>query len=195
MHPKTHRLTPTRLYFETMLRSFSSLILLASAVVTLSAGGCKRSRPNAETTIEEGPQLQTMVQVGDPKASAQLVKGWHDVEQGSWRWTMGKFSVMLSPPPRAAERGANLVLRLVVPEPVAQKLAPIKLSASVDGVALPEETITKSGEAVYSREVPARALAKGVVTVDFSLDKSLPPSDADRRELGVVVTTVGFEAR
>ena len=108
---------------------------------------------------------------------------------------MAGSTVQASPPPKAAERGATLVLRLMVPDPIANKLAPIKLSASVEGVALPEETLTKSGEAVYSREVPARALAKSVVSVDFALDKSLPPGDADRRELGVVVTTVGFEAR
>ena len=82
-----------------------------------------------------------------------------------------------------------------VPEPVIQKLKSIKLSASVEGVALPGETYSKPGGYVYSQEVPAKALAKNVVVVDFKLDKCVPPGDVDRRELGVVMTAVGFEAR
>ena len=61
-------------------------------------------------------------------------------------------------------------------------------------MALPEETYTKPGAYVYSRDVAAQALAKRVVAVSFALDKYLPPGDPDRRELGVVVTAVGFEA-
>ena len=161
----------------------------------LSPAGCKRTQPKSDATIEEGPTLQTMLQVGDPNAAPQLIKGFHDVEAGSWRWTMGKFSVTLSPPPKASERGARLVLRLMVPEPVIQKLTSMKLSASLDGVALAEETYTKAGLYVYSQDVPAQALAKRVVTVDFALDKFLPPGEADQRELGLVVTAVGFEAK
>lgn len=174
------------------------LIILTAVVLMSGAAGCNRNRSNADATIEEAPAQQmeqTMVQASDPKASAQLIKGFHAVEQGRYRWTMGHFSVTLRPPLHASERGAKLILNLGVPEPVLQKLKSIKLSASVDGVALPEETYTKPGAYVYSRDVPAQALAKRVVTVSFALDKCLPPSDADRRELGVVVTAVGFEAK
>ena len=107
----------------------------------------------------------------------------------------GAFLGGLAPPLRASERGAKLVLRFGIPEPVIKKLTSLKLSASVDGVALPVETYTKAGECVYSRSVPPQALAKRLVTVSFTLDKYLPPSAADRRELGVVVTAVGFEAQ
>jgi hypothetical protein len=33
------------------------------------------------------------------------------------------------------------------------------------------------------------------VTVDFALDKFLAPGAADQRELGVVVSSIGFEAK
>ncbi len=177
-----------------MPKSIACLSLLLAGLL-LGAAGCKRGQPKADATIEEGPLLQTMLQVGDPNAAAQLIKGFHDVEAGTWRWTMGKFSVTLSPPPKASERGAKLVLRLMVPEPVIKKLTSLKLSASVDGVALAEETYTKPGQYIYSQDVPAQALAKRVVTVDFALDKFLPPGEADQRELGLVVTAVGFEAK
>jgi hypothetical protein len=137
---------------------------------------------------------QSMVQANDPKASKQLVQGFHEVEQGRYRWTMGHFSVSLRPPLHASERGARLILKFGVPEPVIAKLKSIKLSASVDGLALPEETYSKPGVYVYARDVPAQALGKRMVAASFALDKWLPPGDPDRRELGVVVTAVGFEA-
>lgn len=174
------------------------LIVLTAAALIAFPAGCNRNQSKADATIEEAPAQpmeQTMVQANDEKAATQLIKGFHAIEQGRFRWTMGQFSVTLRPPLHASERGAKLILNLGVPEPVIQKLKSIKLSASVDGVALPEETYSKPGGYVYSRDVPAQALSKRVVTVSFALDKCLAPSDADRRELGVVVTAVGFEAK
>ncbi len=174
------------------------LLVLTAAVLMSCAAGCNRNQSRADATIEEAPTQpmeQTMIQASDEKAAAQLIKGFYAVEQGRFRWTMGQFAVTLRPPLKASERGARLVLSLGIPEAVVQKLKSMKLTASVDGMALPEETYTKPGAFVYSRDVPAQALAKRVVTASFALDKCLPPSEADRRELGVVVTAVGFEAK
>jgi hypothetical protein len=183
---------------KSMTKPTVCLTILAAAMLMFCPAGCRRSRPNVDATIEEGtPQQleQTMVQANDPAASKQLIKGFHEVEQGRYRWTMGQFSVTLRPPLRASERGAKLILQLGIPEPVIKKLGSMKLSASVDGVALPGETYTKAGDYVYSQSVAAQAFAKRLVTVNFTLDKYLPPGDADRRELGVVVTAVGFQAQ
>jgi hypothetical protein len=172
--------------------------ILAAAVLIACPAGCGRNRSNVNDTIEEAPGQRlekSMVKANEPAASKQLIKGFHEVEQGSFRWTMGQFSVTLRPPFDADERGAKLILNFGIPEPVIQKLTSMKLSASVDGLALPGETYTRHGAYVYSRDVPAQALVKRVVTVSFTLDKCLPPSDADRRELGVVVTAVGFEGK
>lgn len=174
------------------------LLLLAAAVLIAGSAGCNRNRTQADATIEEAPSQQTeqsMVQANDPKAALQLIKGFHALEEGRFRWTMGQFSVALRSPMQASERGARLILNLNVPDPVIEKLRSVKLSASVEGVALPGETYTKPGGYVYSQEVPAKAFTKSTVVVDFKLDKSLPPGDVDRRELGVVMTAVGFEAR
>ncbi len=167
-------------------------------VLLLFSGACKSRQNLSETTIEEPEQaagLRSFIQTGDPAAASQLVKGFYDIEAGSWRWTARNFSVLLAPPKGAAEKGARLVLRLSVPEPVTKKLGPVTLRASVEGVDLSPETFSKDGQYVYTRDVPPQALAKNAVTVDFALDKSLAPSGADQRELGVVASAVGFEAK
>ena len=48
------------------------------------------------------------------------------------------------------------------------------------------------GDFLYERDVPASALVQEMATVEFSLDKVAPPVAPDIRELGIVVTSVGF---
>jgi hypothetical protein len=69
------------------------------------------------------------------------------------------------------------------------------LSASVNGLALAPETFTQAGDHVYTREVPANALNGEAVTVEFSVDKSLPPTEQDSRELSLIVFSVGLIAK
>lgn len=171
------------------------IILLAAACAV--APSCKRKEPvQVQETIEEPETtLLSTVHVADPAASQQLIKGFHTVEQNAWRWTMGKFSVLLRPPRTAAEKGAVLQLKLAVPDPIIAKLKTVALSASIQGVALSPETYSQAGEFTYSREVPAKALQGETVQVDFSLDKFLPSGAADSRELGIVVSMVGLEPK
>jgi len=56
-------------------------------------------------------------------------------------------------------------------------------------------TYTQLGKHQYRRDVPASALQKDFVNVDFSLDKYLQPQETEGRELGVVVSLVGLEAK
>ncbi len=170
------------------------VIVLIAAVVL--AGGCKRrDRVLVEATEEEGLSLASVVHVADPRVAPQLVRGFHDVEQNSWRWTMGKFSVTLRPPAGAAAKGATLQLKFSVPEIEVKKLGAMTLRANVGSLALTPETYIKPGEQTYVRDVPGSALTGDAVAVDFVLDKFLPPGELDPRELGVIATTVGFEAK
>jgi len=103
--------------------------------------------------------------------------------------------VLLRPPRTAAANGAVLQLKFAIPDAVLTKMRGVSLSAYVNGTALAPETYTQSGQFVYSRDVPANLLTGDVARVDFSLDKTIPPSGADKRELGVVVTLIGFQPR
>jgi hypothetical protein len=139
-------------------------------------------------------EVATMLNISDPRAEKQLVSGFfHD--EGPGRWTGRTFRAILKPPPTAARNGAILVLRAGFPGSSIDRLGPIQIAASVNGVAVAPQQYTKAGEFLYIREVPARAFGNGNAAVDFALDKALPPGGNEHRELGVVANTIGFEAK
>jgi hypothetical protein len=178
-----------------MRRLNSGWVLLAAGSL-LAAAGCRREQRAIErATVEESPELAAMVHVADPKTSFQLVKGFYALEGNSWRWTAGKFSVVLRAPAGAAENGATLRLKLNVPQPIADKLGALRLSAEAGGVALPPETFPQAGDYEYARDVPARAFRGPSLAINFALDKALPPGDVDQRELGIIAISVGLEPK
>lgn len=169
-------------------------LLLALA---FTAPGCKHRKVAERQTVEESgaPRLASTVRMGDPRSVAQLAAGFHDIEAHAWRWTMRKFSVYLRPPPGSAQKGAVLSLNLTVPAAVLETQKTISLSASVKGNKLSVETWSKPGNYIYQCELPGSLLTGDAVRVDFELDKALPPSEKDARELGVVVSKVGLELK
>jgi len=180
------------------MRRLISIALVAS--IALTAGACRRKKKPAvkvELTDEgsANSQLLSILSVADPKGTPQLVKGFYNLEDNQWRWTMAKFTVTLRPPAGAAQKGATLVLKFAIPDPVIAKVKSTTLSATVSGTATQPQTFTKAGEYVYTRDVPASALGGDAVTVEFTLDKFLAPTDSDRRELGIVATSVGLEPK
>src|ERR1017187_4372242 len=168
--------------------------LLLIAALALAPAGCKRKRRNAKTD-DQPTGLATMVNAADPRTSVQLLRGFHGLEQNAWRWTAGEFAVTLKPPAGAAQKGATLEFKFVVPGAVINKLKSMTLTASVNGQKLPPETYTKEGEYTLTRDVPASALQQEAVNVDFTLDKFLQATADDMRDLGVIMTMVGFEAK
>src|SRR6266849_510982 len=112
-----------------MLRPVLTTALIAA--LCFSAGGCKRKRDRirVQQTEEETPRLATVIHTSDPRSSSQLLSGWHEIEQNAWRWTEGKFSVLLRPPRGSAEKGAVLQLKFSIPEPVIAKLKTVSLAA------------------------------------------------------------------
>ena len=76
--------------------SIGAAILVLS--LALAPAGCKRHKAVTAQTVEEAPPLSSTIATADPRAAAQLVSGFYGVEQNSWRWTAGQFSVLLRPP-------------------------------------------------------------------------------------------------
>ena len=160
------------------------------------ASGAACSSPDPATRQDS---TATMLHMADPRAEKQLTTGFYPFF-GEGRWTQGKFSAILKPPPTAARKGALLVLRFGLPETSINALHAIQVSAAVNGLGLKPETFTKPGEFDYIREVPNAAFNEtatrdSMARVDFALDKTMPPHDAETRELGILVNIVGFEAK
>jgi hypothetical protein len=169
-------------------RLVAALVLLAC--VTLVPVGCRRKKK--VKAREDG--LASVVNVADPADSAQLVRGFSNVEADAWRWSTSKFSVVLRPPAGAAQNGAKLELKFTLHETVS-KLGPITVSATVNGTPAGSEIYAQPGDFIYSHEVPASALGADVVTVEFTTDKALAPTDLDKRELALIVKTIGLVAK
>jgi hypothetical protein len=172
-------------------RAAAAALLLALAFLS-----CKRRQTvKVEQTDEEGPRMSSIVHTGDPKSETQLVSGFYGIEQGAWRWTGKQFSVVLRPPTGAAQKGATLNMQLVVSDATIGKLKTISLSGNAGGATLPPETYTQAGPFTFSRDVPASQLAGEAVKIDFQLDKALPPTGGDQRDLGLIVSSVALEAK
>ncbi len=164
-------------------------------LLVAAAPACKRRKVRSAVTDEETPRMASSLNLGDPKSEPQLVTGFYGVESGAWRWTGKQFTVSLRPPVGAAANGARLTMKLTVPAVVIQKNKNVTLSATVGNAALAPETYTTAGDYVYVRDVSPGPLAGESVRVDFSLDKAMPPSGADIRELGIIVFSIGLEGK
>ena len=162
----------------------------------VATAGCKgQPKPAVKAADDETVTLASMIQVADPRATMQLLRGFYAVEGSAWRWASRKFAVILRPPKGSDQKGATLQLKFAIPEPLIQNVNSVTLSASVNGVDLSPETWTRHGQFTYSRDVPSKALLGEAVTVEFAVDKAIPPSSGDTRELALIVSLVGFEAK
>jgi FkbM family methyltransferase len=163
----------------------------------LDNAGYNLSRPlNPEETDWEWSRLAmaSKVQIADKSTEGQLIRGFYQAEDKSWRWTAGKFTVALKPPEGSREKGAWLVMDFVIPEAGFDKMKGVTMSASVDGAALSPASFATQGKHTYRVEVPPSALTKNAAQVDFSLDRVLSASQYGR-ELGLIVTSVGLESK
>ncbi len=139
------------------------------------------------------PHAASSVNMGDPAHAAQLLTGFYNIEAGAWRWTAKTFSVLLKTPPGSERNGAELVLKVFLPDSQLQRLGAMTLNADSGGHSLAARTLTRANEFTYSTPVPADALPPGFVVVNFRLDKAAVNIQGDERELGVVVTAVELD--
>ena len=179
-----------------MKNALSSVLSVALGItLVLATTGCKNKKVKVQATEEEAPRMASAVGMGDPKAETQLISGFYGVEAGAWRWTGKQFTLVLRPPAGSAQNGGKLQLKLTVPPVVIEKLKNVALSATANGSALAPESYTQPGEYVYTRDVPAAALTGESVKIDFQLDKAIPPSGGDLRELGLIVLNASLESK
>ena len=178
---------------KTLPQAYLPVLVFALLVVTFLSVSCKPKRKWATPEpLTKQSFLASSISIGNPDSSSQLLSGFYGLED-TWRWTKKDFSVALGRPGTAAEKGAKINLVFAIPDMVIQKLKSITLYAAVNEVKLPSETYTKPGDYTYSRDLPPASFTAEKVKIDFHLDKALPPSSSDGRELGIIVSAIGFE--
>ncbi len=165
--------------------SFSRRAAILTTVALALTVGCRHK--------EKG--LASMINMADPSTAAQLLSGFHGVEQGAWRWTMKRFSVVLKPPVGSDQKGATLRLKMFISDDQIARLAPLTLTADIDGHPLDPQSFTKTGDQVYSQPVSPDLMKASSVKVNFSLDKAREPDSVDGRQLGVVASVIGLQTR
>jgi hypothetical protein len=166
------------------MRSISfTLILLPLLLVS---GGCKRNHRG---------EVASTIFAGDPAFAGHFTEGFYAIEANAWRWTNKEFAVTLNPPLHSAERGAQLVMHLVVADAVIQHSQFVELSCSVEGLKLDPQVFAKPGSYTYTRDVPPDKLKGREVRIDFALDHAFPPTPPDIRQLGIIVSEVGLVAK
>ncbi len=167
-------------------------------VVLLS--GCPSNEPElftapggaSEAPAEPGEFLSTLY-LADPRGTPQLLKGFHTLEQGSWRWTEKVFAVALKPPPVVPGLEVNVELTFSIAEASISRLGPLTLSATLNGSPVGSETYGQAGDYTFTKPVPADVLASETIEAAFELDKVLAPSGSDLRELGVIAVSVALK--
>ena len=171
-----------------------SLIVIPVAACFLS--GCATGPIDLSgRTEEEPPPLATGIEVAEVETASQLVAGWHDLEQNTWRWTAVKFAVQLRPPVESQKRGAALEFRFTLPDVEISKRKAVTLFASVRGTQLAPQTYRAAGDKLYTRDVPAALLSGHSVRIDFTVDRPFVPGSGDLRELGVIGRSVRLELK
>jgi hypothetical protein len=167
--------------------------VLALAVTAI---GCKghHNRVTVQNEEETAPQMASFVRMNDPKVTDQMLSGFYGLENNSWRWTSGKFSVVLHTPPGAVAQGAVVTFAFSLPDIVIQRLKSVAITASVNGTKLKSAEFDKPGANTFTADIPPALLAGESVTLDFALDKTVPP-DVDKRNLGVVATSIGISSK
>lgn len=171
-------------------------VVLLAVVLVFTGAACKSGRSRVTVQNEEQPaekQLLSTIKMNDAAAAPQLLRGFYGVENNAWRWTSGKFSVLLRTPP-AAQNGATFTLGFSVPEGSISKLGKLKLTASVKGTQLASAEYSKPGAYMLTADVPASLLSGDTVTIDFELDKTMRV-EGDNRDLGLVAASISLTAK
>jgi len=172
-------------------------------LIFLAAGllGCGSNEPELATgggdsspaAMPPPSEMLSSLHVADPRAEPQLLSGFHVVEQGAWRWTEKRFSVALKTLPPVEGEPIQLELKFALPDVIIEKFGEVALTARAGSASLGSETYNAAGDHVFQKPVPPEALEGEVVQIDFELDKAIPPSERDERELGLVAQSIALK--
>lgn len=156
-------------------------------------GNTRKSVPDSALHELRAFGILKSTKLNDPADSAELLDGWHELEQNRWRWTERRFGAAWETLPRTSGQ-CLLRVEFSVHERLLAATGRVKLAARVDGVALAPAEYRAAGQHVYERILDAASLPAGRVTARFELDACIEPDAADSRERGLLVTALALDA-
>ncbi len=167
---------------------------LTVTVLLLALSGCRqREKIRAEATDESPQAIESTLPMGSPKSAIQIIRGFHEIEDGTWRWSMSKFGVLLKAPSDGPKNGAKLVMKFSLPDVLVSTVGEVTVSARTGPLALASKTYASAGDFEFEADVPASAMHVDGVPIEFAVDKFLPPGALDQRELALVVSVISLE--
>jgi len=160
-------------------------LVIAVAIALSLMPGCRPRQPKASMLDAEGAVVSATLPAAGPAADLQLLKGFHQLESGLWRWTMGQFAFALGTPEQSLSRGALLEIHYSLPESLS-KVSQRHLKVTVNGIPVPERTTLEAGDQTIRIPIPSSSLGSTVSTIECELDHFVPAGTMEKRELGLI---------
>jgi tRNA (mo5U34)-methyltransferase len=118
-------------------------------------------------------------------ANVELLQGWHQLEDTGWRWVARRFSV------RCDQHRTSVTVRGFLPPEVFTITGPVRLAIKANGTELRSERLAEAGDWTVTRKLPEQG-SDGLI-LEFTVDKALPPTDFDDRELALIVASIDLQ--
>ena len=116
--------------------------------------------------------------------NVDLLEGWYDADGQSWRWTAGQFSASI---PMESRHAKKIVLELYIPALLIEQFGSVRLSVKIGEHELEPHSFASEGEYQYVRALPCALTDR---PLHFRLSNFIAPSEADGRELGMIVASI-----
>jgi hypothetical protein len=174
------------------------LPLLDAGDVTLSVDASSALQAGWGDLVTEAGDIDSVrlagnksyLNMGDLRSKLQLGPGWYPIEDGAWRWMAKQAEVVLRTPAGAR---MNFEMSLYFPPGYMQSAGgPVTVSIRVGSKPLTRQSYFAPGSYRLSAMVPASLITLTASTVNIRLNRALPPSGSEQRELGAIVSELGF---
>jgi hypothetical protein len=167
----------------------STLISMVSCSTAPKPAASPGSPPAAAMKVRSNP-TKASISMNDPAIDDYIVKDISDTLEGAtWRWGYERPEVRLQ---LKQTGGQKLEAHFSVADATFKTTGPVTVNFFVNNKNVGTMKITKPGDQVFSKEVPAALLSTTDMT-DVAIEaKPFWTSASDGRHLTVILTQVGF---
>jgi hypothetical protein len=172
------------------LPDIGEMTLSVDAPPGLQAGWGDLVTEAGDEGLAPGLAMAPALKMGDLRSKPQLVSGWYPIEDGAWRWMGKQAEVVLRTP---ADPALRFEMQLFFTPGYMQSAGgPVTVSIRVNDKPLTKPSYFAPGSYRLEAPVPAGLATFPTSTVSIRLNRALPPSGSELRELGAIVSELGF---